>query len=159
MDEVTVAGGITIGSVTENTLTKGKITMFPEGYTYMWYNKQTDYMYDRSGVIFKVGIDGTISYIFEFENSDETGGNYQRQTDGYQTGMVYEMTQETPESSLETILEQAKFNQTQINILKLDGSDASKAIEVIVDGQDFQNYASTKNMLFLKVVDSSGTWS
>ncbi len=125
VDEVTVAGGITIGSVTESTLTKGGITMFPEGYTYMWYNKQTDYMYDRSGVIFKVGTDGKISYIFEFENSDETGGNYQRQTDDYQVGTVYEMTQGTPESSLETILEQAKFNQTQINILKLDSTAAS----------------------------------
>ncbi len=28
-----------------------------------------------------------------------------------------------------------------------------------MDGQDFQDYAATKDMLFLKVVDSSGSWS
>ena len=161
-DSITVNGGITIDGTTENTLTTGGTTAFTSGYTYMWYYPQTDYMYDRKGLIFKVSSEGTIDYIYEFNNdgdNDDSDGNYERPQDAYTTGTIYEMTQNTPDSSLTAIIDQAKFNQTQINIFKIGSSEESNRIKEIVQGDSFKNYAAQKNMLFLNVIDTTDEWS
>lgn len=148
-----------IGDITESALTVGNATQFPAGFTYMWYDPQKDYMYDRSGIIFRVNPEGVVDYIFTFENGDEEGENYQRQDDDFQTGTVYEMSQTTQESSLASMIEYAKFYQIQLNIIKLDSSDESTRIKTIVEGGDFRSYAKSKEMMFVVFTDSTGEWS
>ena len=119
-------------------------------------------MYDRKGLIFKVSSEGTIDYIYEFNNdgdNDDSDGNYERPQDTYTTGTIYEMTQNTPDSSLTAIIDQAKFNQTQINIFKIGSSEESNRIKEIVQGDSFKNYAAQKNMLFVNVIDTTDMWS
>jgi predicted transcriptional regulator len=159
IDTITVNGGITMEGKTENTLTEGEETTFPSGYTYMWYYPQTDYMYDRQGLVFRVDGEGKIEYLYRFTNEDVEGENYERPADDYSTGTVYEMTQDTPSSSLEALIEQAKSNQSQLNIFKLGSSEESERIRQLVKGQDFQNYSNGKDMLFLIVQDTTDSWT
>lgn len=157
-DSIIVSNGITINDKTETSLTTGSATTFPSGYTYMWYYPQTDYMYDRNGLIFKVNSEGKIEYIYSF-NNDVEEDNSSRTSDNYNVGTIYEMTENTPSSDFTDIINQTITNNTQINIFKLDSTTASNNIKQIVQGTAFRTYASQKNMLFLIVTDSTGSWS